>query len=206
MLDHSQNGEQRVILDFFGATPGVFIDCGANDGITLSNTHALALKGWHGVCVEPADIAYGKLCRLYANNHRIVPVKAAITEGDGEINFWDSGTHLKKGDTSLLSTTRPEEMARWAKSGEQFTKTRVRGITIATLLAETGIQRVDFISIDCEGVDLSVLGQFDLAGLGVRMLCVESNSVNDQAFVRYAAGHGMRLEKKNFENLIFVRS
>jgi len=50
---HSQNDEERHILDAFRGRPeGNFLDIGAYDGITLSNTYCLALKGWSGVCAE----------------------------------------------------------------------------------------------------------------------------------------------------------
>lgn len=219
MQDYSQNKEQGVILGYFQPPRfeylvGTFLDVGANDGAVLSNTRMLALMGWSGVCVEPAEIAFKKLVALYppslpenpAWSSAVKCVQAAITTTDGPIDFYDSGTHLKKGDTSLLSTTKPEEMARWKKSGEVFTKTTVRGITFATLLAETGVNHFDFISVDCEGVDWHILQQIDLTAVGCRMLCVEANqSPHRQKFVDYAAKHGMKLHWKSYENLIFTR-
>lgn len=205
MLDYSQNGEQRIITDFFLRRTGTFLDLGANDGSTLSNSRALSLIGWRGVCVEPAEIAFKKLRSLYADSPEIVCVNAAITTEDGPIDFYDSGTHLNKGDTSLLSTTRPEEMVRWKRSGEQFTKTTVRGITFRTLLAESPYKHFDFISVDCEGVDYEILTQIDLTEVGCQMLCVETNGKENEKFIAYAAGHGMTLHHKNYENLIFVK-
>ena len=214
MKDHSQSGEQRIILDYFGDFRGTALSLGENDGETLSNVRALALLGWNLVCVEPASVAFGKLNNLYRNPTQICMVRhdqtvqcinAAITTQDGPIDFYDSGTHLKKGDTSLLSTTRPEEMARWKRSGEVFTKTTVRGITVKTLLEETGLTRADFISIDCEGVDLDVLRQIDLTALGCRLLCVEVNRADQRPFDEYCASHGMRLMHRNWENAIYSK-
>jgi FkbM family methyltransferase len=238
MKDFSQSGEQRIILNFFGykfdsegnpiiapRQPMTVLDIGANDGILLSNSRALALLEWDCVLVEPAPEAFRKLHQAYNHSDpktedmvitlsRVSPsrskqsitlVNAAITTQDGPIDFYDSGTHLKKGDTSLLSTTRPEEMARWKRSGEVFTKTTVRGITVKTLLEETGMTRADFISIDCEGVDLDVLRQLDLTALGTRLLCVEVNRADQRPFDEYCAGHGMRLLHRNYENAIYSK-
>jgi FkbM family methyltransferase len=211
MKDYSQQGEQKIILDYF-STPawpyliGSFVSCGENDGETFSNVRALALRGWSGICVEPSQTAFAKLSNLYATNPHVTLVNAAITETDGPIDFYDSGTHLKKGDTSLLSTTRPEEMNRWKKSGEVFTKTAVQGMTFASLLRSTGASHADFISIDCEGTDWAILQQMNLTELGCRMLCVEGNqSPHRQDFIDYAGMHGMRLHWKNWENLVFTR-
>lgn len=234
MKDFSQQGEQAVILKYFGDQRGVALDVGANDGITLSNSRALVGLGWSAVLVEPAAPAFRKLLQNYgvtgsgrkpddfagtpgeyhamisgglvmAPGGRVTLVNAAITTRDGPIDFYDSGTHLKKGDTSLLSTTHPGEMVRWKRSGETFTRTTVRGITFATLMKETGLTRADFISIDCEGADWEITKQIDLAAVGCRMLCVEGNRSPDrQKFIDYAGRHGMKLHWTNFENLIFA--
>ena len=58
MKDYSQNGEQKIILEYFqDKYKGKVLDIGANDGITLSNSRALIEKGWDGVLIEPAPSA-----------------------------------------------------------------------------------------------------------------------------------------------------
>lgn len=225
MKDFSQNGEQKIIRDYFEGALGMALDCGANDGLTFSNSRALVELGWDAVLVEPAEIPYMKL--VHANmpsgatpfvapptqyrvpnpdgTPRIICINAAITTTDGPLEFHSSGTHLKKGDTDLLSTSRPEELARWKKSGEVFTKTTVRGITFETLMRETGVKHFDFISIDAEGADFDILKQIDLTAVGCRMLCVEVNARGDQEFTAYAARHGMRLHWSCYENRIYVK-
>ena len=221
MKDYSQSGEQRIILDYFGYPDKIrglkdpcVLDIGANDGLTFSMSRALIELGFNAVLVEPAETPFKKLHALYDHptlitNFRygqtIQCVQAAISSTDGPLDFYSSGTHLKKGDTDLLSTTRPEELDRWKKSGEVFTKTTVRGITFATLLKETGLTRADFISIDAEGVDLAILRQIDLTALGTRMVCVEVNRNDQRPFDEYCEGHGMRLLHRNYENAIYCR-
>lgn len=214
MKDYSQNGEQRIITEYFtpgkwGYLVGTFLDIGANDGETLSNSRMLALMSWSGVCVEPAPTAFAKLAALYPPKDGTIEnvrcVQAAITTQDGPLTFYSSGTHLKKGDTDLLSTTHPEELARWKKSGEQFTKTTVRGITFATLVKETGVRHFDFISVDAEGADWDIVKQIDLTAVGCRLLCVEVNQRGDAEFTQYARKHGMRLVWQSYENRIYSR-
>jgi FkbM family methyltransferase len=226
MKDYSQSGEQAIILKYFGANKGTVLDIGANDGITLSNSRALVELGWNAVLVEPAETAFAKLMNnslsfgdgpteffrdangdtvMNVFRGRIKCVQAAITTQDSPLDFYSSGTHLKKGDTDLLSTTRPEELARWRKSGEVFTKTTVRGITFETLMTETGVRHFDFISIDAEGADLDILRQIDLTAVGCRLLCVEVNRADQGPFDAHCAKHGMRLLHRNFENAIYCR-
>lgn len=203
MRDFSQNGEQAHILRYFAKKSPSFLELGSNDGVCLSNCHALALLGSSGVCVEPSKTAFEKLCDNYATNEKIECVNAAIAQTDGPIDFYDCGSHLGKGDTSLLATTNPAEIARWKKSGEVFTKTTVRGITFNTLMAETGVSHFDFISIDCEGVDYQVLSQIDLTKTGTSLVCVEYNGKEPQKYLDYCAKHGLtKVVHRNFENLI----
>jgi len=205
VLDFSQNGEQQIILDYFQGFVGTFLDCGANDGFSLSNSRALSLLGWKGVLVEPSDSAFAKLKHLYSGTDHVL-IHAAVTDHDGMVDFWDCGVHLHKGDTSLLSTIIPETMDRWKRSSEQFTKTTVMGITFPRLLHLCRRHHFDFISVDAEGADWSILRQMDLAELGCRLLCVETNGVDEQKFIDYCARHGMKLHRKVDVNLFFART
>lgn len=208
MKDFSQNNEQAVILKYFGERTGSFLDVGANDGVTFSNTWALTQLGWSGICVEPSHAAYVRLCNNYGSPSlaRVQCWPAAITPTDGPIDLYDSGTHLKQGDVALLSTTVPSEMDRWKKSGETFTKTTVRGITFETLMKETGISHYDFINIDCEGLDVAVLAQIDLTAVGCQLLCIEFNQKKaaEWAINEYCTRHGMKLLHRTYENLIYA--
>ena len=195
MQDYSQNKEQTIILKYFEGQLGYFLDIGGNDGETLSNTRALAQLGWRGVLVEPAEIAYKKLAERCACStpEYLRPINAAIVGKDGPVDFWDCGTHIKKGDTSLLATTRPETIERWKETGVIFTKTTVPGLTFASLLKIVEWSTFNFISIDCEGADWEVLQQINLTEVGCQMLCVEVNGEDDEKFTDYAAKHGMNL-------------
>lgn len=217
MKDYSQSGEQKYILKYFDGNLGTVLDIGANDGETFSMSRALTLMGWNAVLIEPSPAAFAKLCALYGlpadgalseiKIGNATLVRAAITDKDGPIDFYDSGTHLKKGDVALLSTTIPGEMDRWKKSGEQFTKTTVRGIMIETLMQQTNHSHFDFISIDAEGMDVVILKSIDLTAVGCQLVCVEFNQ-NPHAAAEIAAHcsyHGMKKLASTYENLIYAK-
>ena len=73
----SQRDEEQVILDHFGDRVGTFLDVGAYDGITFSNTHALALKGWSGVCVEASPSCFVKLMKIL-RTHFAIPLHTLV--------------------------------------------------------------------------------------------------------------------------------
>lgn len=205
MEDFSQYGEQKIVLDFFRGQKGTFLDCGTNDGVTLSNTRALAIQGWGGVCIEPALTPFHKLRELYKDNLAIQCINAAIADREGEITLWESGTHLNKGDTSLLSTLRPEEKDRWIKSGEKFTAVKCEAITIKQVLEQSWYNNFDFVSIDCEGEDYNILCQMPLREMGCSLLCVETNGKDEKRFIDQALKEGMVYYCRTPINLFFRR-
>lgn len=204
MKDYSQNGEQKIILDYFSGHIGGYLDLGANDGATLSNTKALHDLGWKGALFEPSKKAF-LTCQM--NQPNAFRYNVAVSNVDGEIEFYESGTHLKQGDTALLSTVKEVELKRWSGSDNSFTKTTCESISAKTLdkkLNDCGVLSFDFISIDIEGMDYDVLIQMDLKKLGCKMLCIETNSVEDQKYIDYCAQFGLKVIHKNHENLILA--
>lgn len=202
--DFSQNGEQKIIEKYFGDFAGTLLDIGANDGKTLSNTYACVLNGWKAVLVEPSVTAFNKLFEGHGVLDGIACLNVAISDTDGTAKFYESGTHLKKGDTSLLSTLAVGEIDRWKGTDNEFTETEVETITIKTLLKRTKQKKFDLISIDAEGVDYAILSQMDLKALACKMLIVETNGKDNLKYINYCQKFGMKLHHQNSENLIFV--
>lgn len=203
MRRYSQNNEQEVVLRGFGRAKGTFLDIGANDGETLSNSRALALRGWSGVCVEPSPSAFQRLHGLYRNAADIECHNVALCAGSGPAILHESGSHLGSGDVALLSTAKAVEMERWA--GATFTPTPMECVTFDELLSRSKFKHFDFITMDIEGMEMEVLTQIDLIQVGCKMLIVEVNDRDQAPYVEHCRSHAMRLHSRNAENLIFVR-
>jgi len=196
----SQNNEQDIILQYFGSRKGFFLDIGANDGITLSNTYALQLQEWKGVLIEPSEEAFNRII-TYPSVHKY---NVAIGTEDGHCTFHEMGNHLNAGDVSLLSTIKKTELKRWP--GVEFKERMTEVWTYKTLLKHSPLQFFDFISIDAEGVDYEILEQIDLKYTD--MVCIEHNSNADlfQLIKEYCNKAG--LTKKllnNLENVIWAK-
>ena len=61
---HSQHGQDRFVADllFHSKRGGVFVDVGAYEGITFSNTlHFEREFGWTGIAVEPHPASFAEL-------------------------------------------------------------------------------------------------------------------------------------------------
>lgn len=194
-IDYSQGGEQAVILEHCGE-PGIFLDIGANDGVTFSNTRALVDFGWSGVYVEPGTAA---LAKLIQNLPDARAYQVAVSDADGFADFFESD----QGSQHMLSSLIESETRRW--SSYAFKAVQIETVTVETLLKRTGLDRIDFLSIDAEGSDLVIFRQFDLSALGVRLVCVEHNGRDMAEFDAHAASYGMRRIFNNAANCIYLK-
>jgi FkbM family methyltransferase len=205
-MDYSQNGEQLIIEEYFKGYKGLLLDIGANDGETLSNTRKLLLDGWTGVLIEPSKIANEKLKELYKHNLRVSILDAAVSDSSGIYDFFESGSHLKNGDTGLLSTLEKTEIDRWKNSGEEFTATTIECITYQDVCDLTGLSVFEFINIDIEGKDIYVLKTIDLSL--TNMVCVEVNNSQESIseVKEYCKIFGLeKVLLLNHENIIIAR-
>lgn len=192
---YSQNSEEQTILDHFGDTKGTFLDIGAYDGINLSNTRALAEKGWKGVLIEPSPSTFPKLEENYKDMDGFQLFNFAIGDGDSTV-FYDN----KEG----LGTTKKSELDRWKGHGKEYTLSMVKTTPFKSFFAENPADYL-MISLDAEGMDYEILTQMDLNKLGCEMLCVEWNTKDKDKYVNYVADYGFKLKAENAENLIFIK-
>lgn len=165
MKSYSQYGEDIHIVKFFNGTVGRFLDLGAFDGITGSNTRALVDAGWSGVSVEANPGVFIKLINSAPN--LVACVNAAVMDKPGIIQMKLAGQ---------LTTSRMDNIPSNFVMGEFH----VGAITPAMIAEQFG-GAFDFISLDVEGVDLPVLRELAPVAGRARLLCIE-DSIPFQAF------------------------
>jgi FkbM family methyltransferase len=158
-------------LFFKGRKNGFYIDIGANDGLTLSNTYAFEQLGWMGACVEPVPDVFLKL----RQNRKCDCYNAAITDQSGnEVNF------IKASGVDMLSGLE-SDMTEGHKKRIMDEKGKLEIIKVKTLsfnelmsnYADTGF--IDFMSIDVEGAEMSILKAIDFDKYCFGLITVENN-------------------------------
>lgn len=196
---YSQNAEEQHILEALGEVPGTFLDVGAYDGVTFSNTRALFERGWKGVLVEPDPHAYAKLCANYAGREGAILLNAALVPDDvadpEPLTFWTSN-----GD--MVSTSNPAHRALWAAAGVPFSEVRVAAIGVLEL---PPVRRFDFVNLDVEGRNWELLQALPLAEWRTRVICVEYENKPDEMLSLCAAAGLGRLVYRSAENLVIAR-
>lgn len=194
---YSQYNEEEIILKYFGSTVGRFLDIGAYDGKTFSNTYALAEKGWRGTLVEPAPVSFKALQDTYTKiKTESELVNAAVGPQMGIFPFFDCA-----GDAvGSLSTA---HMERW-KEYCPFHKIYITVVTVQALLAALP-GPYDFISIDAEGVSLTILEAFlqqPQTMVKTKLFCVEAYGPEVDQVTRIIAGKYHEVGR-TVENILF---
>jgi FkbM family methyltransferase len=185
--------EDELIWRFFDqAAEGYFVEVGANDPKSHSQTWFLEDKGWRGILVEPLSRFYAPLCAARPRS-RVFQV-ACGAPGHPPM------AELFVGENSEHSSLRRNAV----DAGTAYVQTEtVRLLTLDEVLAEAGNPRLDFASIDVEGLQLEVLKGFDLARHKPKLLLVEDHLLNWQTH-RHLRGRGYELVKRTQLNNWYV--
>jgi FkbM family methyltransferase len=203
---YAQNKEDLILLNLFKDYKGTLLDIGANDGNTLSNSRLFIDNGWSALLVEPSPEAFEKLVDLHDNNEKVFCLNVAVSNYNGIGTFYHSGTHLNKGDISLLSSLNKNETERWHK--EKFEEIKVPVVTFEKMLSYSPYKEFDLVLIDAEGIDKIILQQMNFNSLKAKAIVVEWNCDTDlfDWFYNFLSPFGFGLLHQNAENLIFVRN
>jgi FkbM family methyltransferase len=200
---YSQNNEQSVILDYInqlGIKNGKFIDIGAFHPKVFSNTRALYEDGWNGVIYEPSPICFKEFTKEYEFNTKMILNNLAVSSLDEEeIDFYESN-----GDA--ISTTEISHKEKWEHSGVEYTKIKVKTISVKTIMSTHG-NDTDFISIDVESKNLDLFNLIHplLNNSSLKMLCIEHDGYYDYMIAKMAEIN-FRCVLYNNENLLFIKN
>lgn len=156
-----------------GLKSGFFVEFGAMDGVTLSNTcHLERALGWTGILAEPFPQWHAA---MEAARHARI---------DKRCVWWESGKALD----FVASRTNPElsTLAEFVDSDYNASaRTDCETLTVESvslndlLLQHNAPQTIDYLSIDTEGSELDILSAFDFKSYNVRVITVEHNYRDD---------------------------
>ena len=182
-LKVSENGQDFFALDRSAYTEnGFFVDIGASDGITASNTFILEkFYKWRGICVDPnpafqqslmncRDNFVSTLC-VYNETGKILPFKFCIDENQ----FY--GWNFRSGLEKHLGTIDVD-------IDKSFMTINVLSITLNDLLAiYQAPTDINYISIDTEGSEYEILKTFDFKKYNVKCFTIEHEFTSNRQLI-----------------------
>merc|ERR1712086_1069934 len=165
-------------------SPRFYIEMGALDGETLSNTFMLEkCAGWHGLLIEPS-LAFHKISNFRSNESNIILNQAICGEVDGRVKFTKSSAD----DLNKVAVSgRPEFFAdnfaltfHENKRPDQIETVDVPCNPMAHILEKNQITHIDFWSLDVEGGEVSVLQTVDFTAVEISVILIE-NAEDDES-------------------------
>jgi FkbM family methyltransferase len=173
---------------------GYFVELGANDGYTQSNTYYFEKnRGWTGVLVEPIPHNY-----LICLNNRSPKTKVfcnACTSFSYREKFVEIAfSNLMSTPIGLESDiSNPLEHA---KSGVQFLHENENNFLFGAIAKPlndilnlaNAPKQIDFLSLDVEGAEIEVLKGIDHSSYRFNYLCIETR--NKDKITHYLEKHG----------------
>jgi len=176
----SQHKQDEFVINHFKQKKrGIFLDIGAHDGISLSNTFVLEKEfGWTGICIEPMEEEYNRLVK----HRNCITYNCAIYDTNGTEKFTQVETMLEyDGYPDMLSGITKEipiEGMSAILSESQRLGAKMKIIDVSTrilneILEENKIYEIDFLSIDTEGSELKILKSIDYDKFHIKVITCE---------------------------------
>jgi len=156
---------------------GFYIDVGAYDGITWSNSIDLDENlQWSGVCVEPIPSVYEK---LKINRPQATCINAAASDNEEDVEFWHVTGYAEM--LSGMTKDYDEDHVKRihgdiSNHGGEIKKINLKSITLASIIKGP----VDYISIDVEGGELSVLKGLNISVNRPTLISIEDNGYTNE--------------------------
>lgn len=193
MTFYSQDGQDKYIADLLqNKREGVFVDIGAYDGVTFSNTLVFEKElGWTGICVEPNPVAFEKLaeernciCLNYCINDKEGTFKFLAVKGwgvmlSGLLDFFDQ-KHLDRIDRTI------------EEHGGSKSVIEIPALPMHEIFRRNSIKNVDYCNIDVEGGEMSVLKSIDFSAVTIKLFTIENN-YNTTVVSDFLKEHGYSL-------------
>jgi len=176
----SQLGQDALVDQYLrGKRHGVFVDIGAYDGVTFSNTLMLEReRGWTGICIEPLPDVFP----ILQKSRRCICVQACMgnrEEAAVEFLAVQSQATPTRMLSGVVSEYDPRHLARVDIELHAYGGTknviRVPMRHLHSVLHEHGVERVDYLSIDTEGSEMLILRSTVLSAIGHPCITVENN-------------------------------
>lgn len=172
-ISFSQFGEDLLVIRFLrklDPQKGIYVDCGAFDPITISNTLLLNKKGYKGINIDLDQDKIDKLNRYRPNDYNVL---AALSDSKQELKLLRYSGRATNRIIGLASLETNSIIGEQPLQEEIITTSLLTDVIESSPFAN---QEIHYLNIDCEGHDLNVLMGLDFSKYSPKVISVEVHS------------------------------
>ncbi len=169
---YSQYGEDLFLAEYFkDKSSGFFVDVGAYHPTQFSNTYLLYQKGWRGINIDanPDSMKLFKALRVQDIN-----IEALISDKKETMTFASWGLN----SDNSAHAGQIEGVQRQFQRSPDLYQMQTRSLTEVLDHEAKALTDIDLLSVDVEGMDVSVLLSLDWTRYRPRIVIVETYSPN----------------------------
>jgi FkbM family methyltransferase len=197
-----------IVNIFNHAEGGVFVDVGAYDGVTCSNTCVLEEGyNWKGLCIEPNPKTFQELVKF---RHATL-LNVGISDVKEELEFWSISGYAAQlsGFHKFFSEDHVNRiLSDIHHHGGEIDKIIIPSLPLQTVLEEQNISKIDYLSIDCECADLKVLKGIDFNKTKISVITTEDqeHKGNNGDILRFLEERDYHFKERICNDLIFIKN
>jgi FkbM family methyltransferase len=201
---YSQEGEDMILRRIFESVDrGFYVDIGAHHPKRFSNTYYFYKIGWRGINI---DARPGSMVEFNRSRPRDINIEAAIDKERRELTYYMFDEPALNTFDAALAKTRNSSAGRITAEINIFTQ-KLDDILEKNLPDR---QKIDFMSIDVEGLDLEVLqsNNWDLFRPDYILVECSKTSLRDMEndeICRFMSDRGYAFFAKTLKTVIYAR-
>jgi FkbM family methyltransferase len=180
--------------------PFVFVQVGANDGVSFDNLFHFNRKNrTSGLVIEPLSDMFERLRYNYRSRPSIKPIRVAVHPTAASVTMYRANSdklydlpHWASGIGSLD----PDWHDKTGIASDAIVKEEVPAVHLMELLREHSIDRLNLLQVDVEGFDAEVIQMLDFDVIRpaiIKYECVHCSG--DDTLVTLLQKHGYQLER-----------
>jgi FkbM family methyltransferase len=188
----SEQGEDILLSQYIKKKQGFYVDIGAYDPDIGSVTKMFYLKGWSGINIDPNPVSIKNFSK---KRKRDININIGVSDREAELDFYFLG------EESMCNTFDKNLIKENIMRGDKVNILKINVMPINKIFEKylSQNQGIDFINLDVENYEMTILESFDFKKYGPEYFLIEDLTfINKEIdFMSFTSSPLYQLMKQN---------